>query len=459
MSFESLGLSQTLLKSVEQIGYSEPTPVQEKTIPHILEGKDVMAGAQTGTGKTGAFALPVLQKLMDYDAHDPRHKNRLRALILTPTRELAAQVEESVRTYGRYTTLKSTKVFGGVSIGPQIKALKSGIDILVATPGRLLDLHSQGAVDFSALQILVLDEADRMLDMGFIKDISRIIKLLPKKRQNLFFSATFNDEIRKLAASFLVNPVEIDSSPRNSTHSLVTHRVYFVDRMRKPELLTYLISKLHIEQALVFTRTKHGANQLVEYLMERDFKAAAIHGNKSQAHRTKALADFKNKRIKLLIATDIAARGIDIEQLPYVINFELPMVPEDYVHRIGRTGRAGSTGEALSLVCVDEHQLLKGIERFLKHPVDSELVDGFHPDPNIKAEPIENGKRGRRTGHRPGDIHRPGNVVTTYSRGATHPAAHAKSGSSSIAPRFNHETRGTKAQRQSPFEKRRKPTN
>ena len=390
MSFSSLGLSAELLRAVSEEGYSEPTPVQRQAIPVILEGRDVLAGAQTGTGKTAGFTLPLLQRLSARAAAGGAHP--VRALILTPTRELAAQVAESVGTYGRHLPLRSAVIFGGVSINPQIAQLRRGVDILIATPGRLLDHIGQKTVDLSKLEILVLDEADRMLDMGFIRDIRRILALLPpigpNGRQNLLFSATFSDEIRQLASGLLHDPAHIEVARRNTTVETVSQVVHPVDRARKRELLSFLIGSNDWRQVLVFTRTKHGANKLAEQLGRDGVSAAAIHGNKSQGARTKALADFKSGAIRALVATDIAARGLDIDQLPHVVNFELPNVPEDYVHRIGRTGRAGNEGEAISLVCVDERDFLRDIERLIKREIPKVVIDGFEPDPSIKAEPV-----------------------------------------------------------------------
>jgi ATP-dependent RNA helicase RhlE len=394
MSFDTLGLLPELLRAVREQGYETPTPVQAQAIPIILEGRDLMAGAQTGTGKTAAFTLPLLQRLApgaNTSASPARHP--IRALILTPTRELAMQVEESVRTYGKYVPLRSTTIFGGVNINPQIKALRGGVEILVATPGRLLDHHQQGTLNFSQLELLVLDEADRMLDMGFIRDIKKILGLLPAGRQNILCSATFSGEIRELAASLLKNPASVDVAPRNSTVELIQQMVHPVDRGRKRALLAHLIQSRKMEQVLVFTRTKHGANHLAEQLGKDGIAASAIHGNKSQPQRIKALSDFKQGQIRVLVATDIAARGLDIDQLPHVVNYELPQVAEDYVHRIGRTGRAGAEGEALSLVCVDETKLLRDIEKLLKRTLPAQVIPGFDPDPSIKAEPIETGKR------------------------------------------------------------------
>ncbi|MCH9627100.1 MAG: DEAD/DEAH box helicase [Gammaproteobacteria bacterium] len=388
MSFETLGLSQELVRAVLEQGYRTPTPIQLKAIPLILKGKDIMGGAQTGTGKTAGFTLPLLHLL---GKHAP---GKLRALILTPTRELAAQVGESVKTYGKHLSLKSAVIFGGVKIEPQIAALRRGVDILVATPGRLLDHVSQKTVDLSKVEILILDEADRMLDMGFIHDVRRLIKLLPKKRQSLLFSATFSHEIKKLADSFLNAPIMVEVARRNDASAQVEQLIHPVDRTRKSDLLTHLIDSQNWQQVLVFTRTKHGANRLAGQLEKKGIQAAAIHGNKSQAARTRALANFKEGSVRVLVATDIAARGLDIDQLPHVVNFELPNIPEDYVHRIGRTGRAGHKGEALSLVCVDEHKLLRDIEHLLKRNLPKLIIPGYEPDLSIKPEPIQKPRRG-----------------------------------------------------------------
>ncbi|WP_027794295.1 DEAD/DEAH box helicase [Paraburkholderia acidipaludis] len=393
MSFDSLGLSEPLVRAVNELGYTTPTPIQLQAIPAVLNGGDLLAGAQTGTGKTAGFTLPILQRLSEMPPA-AGGKRVVRALILTPTRELAAQVEESVRAYGKYLKLRSTVMFGGVGINPQIDALKRGVDIVVATPGRLLDHMQQKTIDLSQLEILVLDEADRMLDMGFIHDIKRVLAKLPPKRQNLLFSATFADEIKALADSLLDSPALIEVARRNTTAETVAQKVYPVDRDRKRELLTHLIRQHNWFQVLVFTRTKHGANRLAEQLAKDGISALAIHGNKSQSARTRALAEFKDGTLQVLVATDIAARGIDIDQLPHVVNFDLPNVPEDYVHRIGRTGRAGATGEAVSLVCVDEHQLLKDIEKLIKRAVPQEVIPGFEPDPNAKPEPIQRRSQG-----------------------------------------------------------------
>jgi ATP-dependent RNA helicase RhlE len=392
MSFDTLGLSPELVRVVAQQGYTEPTPVQTKAIPLVLEGRDVLAGAQTGTGKTAAFVLPMLQRL---HASRPTSGPRvIRALILTPTRELALQVEESVRTYGAQNPIKSTTIYGGVGFDPQVRALRAGPEIVVATPGRLLDHLGQRTIDLSRVEILVLDEADRMLDMGFIRDIRKVLAVLPPRRQNLLFSATFSDEIRRLADGLLDNPASVQVTPRNTPTELVTQVVHMVDRERKRELLSHLIKTGRIDQALVFTRTKHGANRLAQQLERDGILATAIHGNKSQPQRVRALADFKSGRFAVLVATEVAARGLDIEALPHVVNFELPMVPEDYVHRIGRTGRAGVDGDAVSLVCVDELKLLNDIERVLGRGIPRETIPGFEPDPRIRPEPILRGGLG-----------------------------------------------------------------
>ncbi|WEF13616.1 ATP-dependent RNA helicase RhlE [Pectobacterium actinidiae] len=399
MSFDSLGLSADILRAIDEQGYRDPTPVQRQAIPVVLEGRDLMASAQTGTGKTAGFTLPLLQLLTSREAqHKGKGRRPVRALILTPTRELAAQIDENVKAYSKYLSLRSLVVFGGVSINPQMMKLRGGVDILVATPGRLLDLEHQNAVDLSQVEILVLDEADRMLDMGFIHDIRRVLAKLPARRQNLLFSATFSDEIKALANKLLTNPASVEVVRRNTPSELVTQHVHFVDKRRKRELLSQLIGENNWQQVLVFTRTKHGANHLAELLEKDGITAAAIHGNKSQGARTRALANFKDGSIRVLVATDIAARGLDIDQLPHVVNYELPNVPEDYVHRIGRTGRAEATGEALSLVCVDEHKLLRDIERLLKREIPRIAIEGYEPDPSIKAEPIVNGRQGNRGG-------------------------------------------------------------
>jgi len=380
MTFDTLGLSEPLLRAIQETGYTEPTPIQAQAIPAVLEGKDIMAAAQTGTGKTAGFTLPMLQLLNN---KPPIQSNRARALILTPTRELAAQIQDSIITYGKYLRLRSTVVFGGVNINPQMMKLRKGVDILVATPGRLLDLYQQNAIRFNDIEILVLDEADRMLDMGFINDIKKIMALLPKKRQNLLFSATFSNEIRQLAKSVTNNPVEIDISPRNSTVELIAQKVHPVDKSRKAELLSHMIRTENWHQVLVFCRTKHGADKLVKQLNHDNIHTAAIHGNKSQPKRMKALADFKQDKIQVLVATDIASRGIDIDQLSHVVNFDLPHVPQDYVHRIGRTGRAGASGTAISLVSADEFKQLQDIERLINRKIVREEIEGFTPGHSV----------------------------------------------------------------------------
>ena len=393
MSFSKLGLSDAIVRAVTEHGYTVPTPIQMQAIPAVLAGGDLLAGAQTGTGKTAGFTLPILHRLST-DANGAAITNTtsqrpIRALILTPTRELAAQVEESVRTYGKYTKLNSTVVFGGVGINPQIKQLKQGVDILVATPGRLLDHMEQRTVNLSQVEILILDEADRMLDMGFIRDIRKVLAVLPPKRQNLLFSATFSEEIKTLADGLLNKPAMIEVARRNSTVEVIAQKIHPVDRDKKHPMLSYLIKTNQWTQVLVFTRTKHGANKLVEQLGADGIGALAIHGNKSQSARTRALSEFKDGTLQVLVATDIAARGIDIDQLPHVVNYDLPNIPEDYVHRIGRTGRAGATGEAVSLVCVDEHDMLKDIEKLIKQTLPRQVIPGFEPDPNARAQPVQ----------------------------------------------------------------------
>ncbi len=392
MLFKDLGLSAELLRAVEKQGYNEATPVQEQAIPLVLAGKDLLAGAQTGTGKTAGFTLPVLQQLQNRNTEG--HKRFPRVLVLTPTRELAAQVHESVRDYGQYLPFRSAVIFGGVSINPQKQKLIKGVDIVVATPGRLLDHVQQRSIDLSKVEILVLDEADRMLDMGFIRDIRKILNVIPKQRQTLLFSATFSREIKALASEFLHQPSEIQVTPENTAVELVSQIVYPVDKKRKRELLSQKIGEENWQQVLVFTRTKHGANKLSEQLDKDGITSAAIHGNKSQGARTKALANFKAGNVRVLVATDIAARGIDIDKLPHVVNFELPNIPEDYVHRIGRTARAGQAGHAVSLVCVDELKLLRDIERLLGKDIEKINLPGYDVDPSIKAEPIINGRGG-----------------------------------------------------------------
>jgi ATP-dependent RNA helicase RhlE len=387
-SFEALGLSEALVRAVSELGYTTPTAIQLQAIPAVLSGGDLLAGAQTGTGKTAGFVLPILQRLATQPAPAGKSRKPVRVLILTPTRELAAQVGESVRDYGKHSKASAAIIYGGVSINPQITALRRGVDIVVATPGRLLDHVGQRTVDLSQVEVLVLDEADRMLDMGFLPDMKRVFALLPKTRQTLLFSATFSDEIRTLAASLLKNPAMVQVAQRNSTVDTVTQKVVLVDRGRKSELLAHMINDNHWFQLLVFTRTKHGANRLAEFLNKHGVTALAIHGNKSQGARTRALSEFKSGALQTLVATDIAARGLDIEQLPHVINFDLPHVPEDYVHRIGRTARAGATGEAISLVCADDKPLLLDIERLIRCQMPREIVAGFEPNPHERAEPI-----------------------------------------------------------------------
>ena len=414
MTFDELGLSAPLLRAIEEKGYRQPSPIQAVAIPAVLSGRDLMAAAQTGTGKTAGFTLPILELL---HAKGVAHPHRIRALVLTPTRELAAQVVESIATYGAHLPFKSTVVFGGVKPNPQIAALRRGIDILVATPGRLLDLCQQGEVKFSDLEVLVLDEADRMLDMGFIHDIRRILKLLPQQRQNLMFSATFANEIRGLAKTIMNNPLEVSVSAPNTTAEKVKQWVYPVDKIRKSALLRELVVQNDWQQVLVFSRTKHGANRLSEYLEKAGVNASAIHGNKSQGARTKALSGFKSGKIRVLVATDIAARGLDIAQLPQVVNFDLPNVPEDYVHRIGRTGRAGASGRAFSLVSADEIKQLNDIEQVIQRHITREYVDGFEPDHEVPASaPLRKprtsgqgktaGGRGRRDDKQPGPTSR-----------------------------------------------------
>jgi ATP-dependent RNA helicase RhlE len=387
MTFESLGLSTALVKAVEKKGYTEPSPIQQKAIPLILDGKDVLASAQTGTGKTAGFTLPMLHNLV---ANNKWKRRPIRALILTPTRELAAQVYDNVREYSEYLDIKSMVIFGGVNQKPQIRALRDGVDILVATPGRLLDLQSQGALSLGKIEFLVLDEADRMLDMGFLRDIKKVLDLVPKERQTLLFSATFSSEIKSFASSILNNPVAVEAAPENTTAEKVVQKVYRVDKGKKTELVIKLISDGKWKQVLVFTRTKHGANRLTEKMNKKGITAAAIHGNKSQNARTKALQGFKTNKVRVLVATDIAARGLDIPLLPHVINFELPNVPEDYVHRIGRTGRAGASGEALSLVCGEEREYLKSIEKLLGEKMPTSSIDGYEPSKeDMESTPIK----------------------------------------------------------------------
>ncbi len=431
-SFKSLGLRAEILRAIAEQGYTEPTPIQQQSIPVVMKGRDVMASAQTGTGKTAGFTLPLLQRLCEdlppqemaekgtaepkvkgnnkpilrknrtagtqSASRSPAGRRPIRALIVTPTRELAAQVGESVSTYSKYLPIRSTVIFGGVKINPQISKLRQGVDILVATPGRLLDHVNQQTIDLSQVDVLILDEADRMLDMGFIHDIRKILALVAEDRQTLLFSATFSKEIKQLADSFLRLPELIEVARRNSAAETVDQIVYPVDRVRKSDLLSFIIGSRNWQQVLVFTRTKHGANRLTKHLQKDGLTAAAIHGNKSQGARTRALSSFKAGDVRVLVATDIAARGLDIDLLPHVVNFELPNVAEDYVHRIGRTGRAGNEGQAVSLVCVDEKHLLRGIERLLKKDIPKEVVAGYAPDPSIPPEPIPNGRNNTRGG-------------------------------------------------------------
>ncbi len=435
MSFNTLGLSDAIVRAVTEAGYTAPTPIQAQAIPAVMQGGDLLAGAQTGTGKTAGFTLPVLHRLstdkVGAALTNKTSKRAIRALVLAPTRELAAQVEENVRMYAKYLNLNSAVIFGGVGIHPQIKLLANGVDILVATPGRLLDHVSQGTIKLDKIEILVLDEADRMLDMGFIHDIRKVLAVLPPKRQNLLFSATFSDEIKGLADRLLDNPAMIEVARRNSTVEVIAQKIHPVDRDKKHPMLAHLIKTNNWKQVLVFTRTKHGANKLVEQLGKDGIGAMAIHGNKSQSARTKALAEFKDGSLTALVATDIAARGIDIDQLPHVVNYDLPNVPEDYVHRIGRTGRAGATGEAVSLVCVDEHQMLKDIEKLIKQTLPRHVIDGFEPDPTAKAQPIQlrSGAPGHANrGGRPGGNRPAGGNGGNGGNGGAKPRTQAASG-------------------------------
>jgi ATP-dependent RNA helicase RhlE len=394
MTFDELNLAPALLKAVREQGYDTPTPIQAQAIPAVLAGHDLLAGAQTGTGKTAAFTLPMLHKLTKGRGKINKFgKDGVAALVLTPTRELAAQVEESIRTYGKYLPLTSTVIFGGVGMNPQIDRVKRGVDILVATPGRLLDLQQQGHLDLSTVEILVLDEADRMLDMGFLPDVKKVLALVPREKQSLLFSATFSDEITDLAHTLLKNPQSIQVTPRNTTVQRITQVVHPVGRGKKKELLAHVIQEHDWSQVLVFTRTKFGANSVADFLVKKGITAMALHGNKSQTARTQALAGFKSGDIRALVATDIAARGIDIDDLPHVVNYEIPNVPEDYVHRIGRTGRAGKEGAAVSLVCLDEEGFMQEIERFTKRDIPAQVIDGFGPEANEQAEPIAMGRQ------------------------------------------------------------------
>jgi len=394
MKFEELNLAPAILQAVQEQGYDTPTPVQAQAIPIVLAGHDLLAGAQTGTGKTAAFMLPILHKLSLSEAGRNKFGGKaIRALVLTPTRELAAQIEESAKDYGKYLSLQSTVVFGGVGLKPQVDRVKRGVDVLVATPGRLLDLQGQGLLDLSSIEILVLDEADRMLDMGFIHDVKKILALVPKEKQSLLFSATFSDEIRDLAATLLKNPQSIQVTPSNTTVQRISQVIHPVGRSKKKEVLVHIINLHNWSQVLVFTRTKFGANNVADYLTKNGIKSMALHGNKSQTARTQALAGFKSGDIRVLVATDIAARGIDIEDLPHVVNYEIPNVSEDYVHRIGRTGRAGASGEAVSLVCLDEEGFMMEIERFTKQEIPVQILEGFGPEPGEKPEPIAMGRQ------------------------------------------------------------------
>lgn len=413
MSFQSLGLDNALLKAIAKKGYTKPSPIQQKAIPKILHGRDVLASAQTGTGKTAGFTLPMLHQFL-VSPGQSQGKRKIKSLILTPTRELAAQVLDDVKTYSEFTNLKSTVVFGGVNANPQIKTLRQGVDILVATPGRLLDLHSQGVINFSGIQFLVLDEADRMLDMGFLRDIKRILALLPLQRQNLLFSATFSKEIKALANSFLHKPALVEAAPQNATAEKVDQIIYKTNKGLKTALVIKLITEGNWKQVLVFTRTKHGANKLSKKLEKAAIKAAAIHGNKSQGARTRALASFKEGSISVLVATDIAARGLDIPLLPYVINFELPNIPEDYVHRIGRTGRAGASGKAISIVSIDEYAYARGIEKLLKIKLNSTVIPGFEPTESLHE--LESKKAENKAAHNKGRRNKGNSQTNTSSQ-------------------------------------------
>ncbi|MCH7822265.1 MAG: DEAD/DEAH box helicase [Proteobacteria bacterium] len=415
MLFNQLGLSVELLRAVDAKGYREATPIQRQAIPQVLAGRDLLAAAQTGTGKTAGFTLPLLQRLQ----YSTTNRRSVRALVLTPTRELAAQVAQSIRDYGQYLPFRTSVIFGGVSINTQIARLRKGVDIVVATPGRLLDHMQQGTIDLTKIEILVLDEADRMLDMGFIRDIRKILKTLPDERQTLLFSATFSNEIRRLAGKLLNSPVEIEVATRNKPVDLVTQVVHPVDKRRKRELLSHRIGAENWRQVLVFTRTKHGANRLAGQLADDGITSTAIHGNKSQAARTRALREFKAGTVRVLVATDIAARGLDIDRLPHVVNYELPHVAEDYVHRIGRTARAGQKGHAISLVCIDEQKLLNDIEHLLNCEIEKKVLPGYEPDPRIKAEPIQTG-RSQRAGVRKSGSRKPARTNTRKSRARRH---------------------------------------
>ena len=416
MSFNTLGLSSELKQAIESKGYSDPSEIQQQAIPSILQGKDIMAGAQTGTGKTAAFALPILQRLQN----DESKRRRVRTLVLVPTRELASQVGDSFRSYGKNLRFRTSTLYGGVSIKTQIDKLKKGVDIVVATPGRLLDHLDKRTLDLSELEVLVLDEADRMLDMGFIRDIKKIFKYLPKKKQNLLFSATFPKEIQALADSLLNSPKRIQVASSNSTADKVVQVVYPVDKSRKRELLTYCIKEEGWFQVLVFSRTKHGANKLASQLSKEGINADAFHGNKSQSQRTRALKDFKDSKTQVLVATDIAARGIDINLLPQVVNFDLPYVPEDYIHRIGRTARAGQEGKAVSLVSADEHKLLSDIERLLKQEIPRKIIEGFEPTQNLRSDPPKPKSNNRGKGRSQRSFKSSGKARPSRGKGAWH---------------------------------------
>jgi ATP-dependent RNA helicase RhlE len=454
MSFSTLGLSDALLRAVADQGYTIPTPIQLQAIPAVLAGGDLLAGAQTGTGKTAGFVLPMLQRLSGRPSpYGASSRKPLRALILAPTRELATQVDAFIKTYGKHLKLTSMALIGGVGFGPQTAQLRRGVDILVATPGRLLDHHAQGHIDFSRVEIFVLDEADRMLDMGFMPDVRRVLAVLPKQRQNLLFSATFSDEIKTLAEKLLNRPRTIQVTPPNSTVDAITQRLHPVNREDKSKLLAWLVSHHRWRQVLVFTRTKHGADKLVRSLHSDGIRAVAMHGDKTQSARTHALAQFKAGAVEVMVATDIAARGIDIDQLPHVVNYDLPNVPGDYIHRIGRTGRAGAEGEAISLVCVDEHAFLRDIERLIKRSIPRHVVPGFEPDPNAVAQKVF-AQRGRPNGnaqphargqgrsqsrsdgrsraashggHAPGSTHTPASARGFQARSAGKPTSYSRS--------------------------------